>query len=514
MSLVTLVRPPTVVPKWAHTTPVCPPIGVAYVASALREARYRVAIVDALGEAIFHTRTVDERPGFLTRGLTIGELVRRVDRETNYVGVSCMFSHEWPLTRTVITELRRALPNATIIAGGEHITAIPEFCLADCPALDYCVVGEGEATIVDLVASLDAGRPIAAVSGIVYREDSRTIRTSKRERIRCVDDITPPAWDLVPLVNYLEHGFGFGVNRGRSIPVLASRGCPYECTFCSNPLMWTTRWTARSPDMLLAEMRGYREQYQIENFDFYDLTAIVRRDWIVDFCQKIIGSGLHFTWQLPSGTRSEAIDGEVARLLYDSGCRNVSYAPESGSPAVLKRIKKKVALGRMKDSMRAAVKSGLNVKANIILGFPSETHSEVWETLKFLVEMALIGVYDTSISPFSPYPGSELFDDLRRRGRIVELSDDYFYSLETYTDLLHTISMSEHISGRTLGLYRTFGMVLFYGVAFVVRPWRIPKIVANVFRDRQESRGEMSLRDLFFRVRDSATVGANTHSPN
>jgi radical SAM superfamily enzyme YgiQ (UPF0313 family) len=222
--------------------------------------------------------------------------------------------------------------------------------------------------------------------------------------------------------------------------------------------------------------------------------------------------GHRFTWQLPSGTRSEAIDGKMARLLYESGCRNLSYAPGSGSPSVLKRIKKKVALGRMKNSMRAAIKSGLNVKANIIIGFPDETHSEIFETLKFLVVMAITGVHDMSISPFSPYPGSELFDDLRKRGQILEFSDDYFYSLETYTDLLHTISMSQHVSGRALGLYRGFGMVLFYGVAFAVRPWRIVKTVVNVFRDHQESRGEMSLRDLFFRVRDSATVGADHSS--
>jgi anaerobic magnesium-protoporphyrin IX monomethyl ester cyclase len=506
MSLVTLVRPPTVVPKWAHTTPICPPIGVAYVASAVREAGHRVAIVDALGEGILETRAVEGRPGFLTRGLSIEELVQRVDQGTTCVGLSCMFSHEWPMTRSVINELRKALPHAVIVAGGEHVTALPEFSLTDCQALDCCVLGEGEETIVDLVASLDMGRPIAEVPGLVYRENGDTIRTATRGRIRQLNDIAPPAWDLVPLANYLDSGLGFGVNRGRCLPVLASRGCPYECTFCSNPTMWTTRWIARDPDILLNEMLGYIEQYHIENFDFYDLTAIVRRDWIIDFCQKLIERGHRFTWQLPSGTRSEAIDGKVARLLYDSGCRNVSYAPESGSPSVLKRIKKKVALDRMKSSMRAAIKSGLNVKANIIIGFPGETHGEIFETLRFLVEMALIGVHDMSISPFSPYPGSELFDDLRKNGKISELSDDYFYSLETYTDLLHTISMSEHVGGRALGLYRSFGMLLFYGVAFAARPWRIVKTIVNVFSDRQESRGEMSLRDLFFRIRGSETM--------
>src|SRR5581483_8270975 len=111
--------------------------------------------------------------------------------------------------------------------------------------------------------------------------------------------------------------------------------------------------------------------------DFYDLTAIVKRDWIVRFCNLAIDSGANFTWQLPSGTRSEAIDGEVAQLLFRSGCRNISYAPESGAPSVLARIKKKIKLPAMKESMRGAIRAGINVKANIIIGFPHETHREI-----------------------------------------------------------------------------------------------------------------------------------------
>lgn len=115
MSLVTLVRPLTVVPKWAHTSPICPPIGVASVASAVQEAGYRVAIVSALVEAVPETRAVDGRPGGLTRGLSVEAIAGRLDPETTYIGLSCMFSHEWPMTRIVINELRKALPNAAII---------------------------------------------------------------------------------------------------------------------------------------------------------------------------------------------------------------------------------------------------------------------------------------------------------------------------------------------------------------------------------------------------------------
>lgn len=499
MSVVTLIRPPTVVARWAHTTPTCPPIGLAYLAASLRCAGHKVEVIDAVGEEIFQMLPVDDKR-FLAHGMSLDQIVRRIHPDTSFIGISCMFSHEWPQTRAVINGLRESFPGVPIIAGGEHITAVPEFSLNDCPALDYCVVGEGEESMTDLTNALTNSQAVSLVPGIVFRRDGSVHRTPNRERIRHVDEIPPPAWELVPLRNYLDNGFGFGVNRGRSMPVLATRGCPYQCTFCSSPFMWTTRWITRNPVALLEEMKGYLREYQVDNFDFYDLTAIVKREWIINFCRLIMDSGFKFTWQLPSGTRSEAIDAKVSRLLYESGCRNMSYAPESGSPAVLRRIKKKVDLDRMKKSMREAVKNGVNVKANIMLGFPDETHKEVWETTKFIVEMAAIGVHDMSVSPFSPYPGSELFNELQKSKRISEFSDHYFYSLATYTDLFRTLSVADRISGRALGLYRLFGMVLFYAVSYAVRPWRLVRTLVNIFRERQESRLEMSLRDLFFRV--------------
>src|SRR5437016_2011046 len=95
--------------------------------------------------------------------------------------------------------------------------------------------------------------------------------------------------------------------------------------------MWTTKWIARDPDALLDEIADLQRTYRADNFDFYDLTVIVKRQWILDFCRAIERRGMRFLWQLPSGTRSEAIDAEVASWLYRTGCRNLSYAPESGS---------------------------------------------------------------------------------------------------------------------------------------------------------------------------------------
>ena len=210
--------------------------------------------------------------------------------------------------------------------------------------------------------------------------------TAVANRVRDLDSFPYPAWDLVPLENYWKYGMGLGVNRGRSMPMLATRGCPYQCTFCSNPLMWTTRWLARKPKAVLAEIKHYMEKYGAVNFDFYDLTAIVKKNWIVEFCREILASKLKFSYQLPSGTRSEAIDREVAGLLYASGCRNMTYAPESGSPDTLQRIKKRIKLDAMIDSMQACRKEKISIKANIIVGFPGDTPKDLKNTYRFILQ--------------------------------------------------------------------------------------------------------------------------------
>jgi radical SAM superfamily enzyme YgiQ (UPF0313 family) len=506
MSFVTLIRPPMVVVRLVQSRSTCPPIGLAYLASSLREEGHSVSVIDAVGESIFQMTSVNGGRN-LAHGLTVDEIADRVDSSTEILGVSAMFSIEWPLAYEVIRKLKKRFPGKPLICGGEHVTASADWIIGSCPEVDYCVLGEGETALNRLVGALSSGKPVEGLPGIVSRNQPKPKRegaVDRRlfdQRIREVDDIPLPAWDLIPLREYLDHHFGYGVDRGRNMPMLATRGCPYQCTFCSSPQMWSTRWVARKPEKVLGEMETYIDRYGAENFSFYDLTAIVKKEWIVEFCRLILERGHRFTWQLPSGTRSEAIDEEVAALLNASGCRNLNYAPESGSPSVLKRIKKKVNLETMKDSMKACLKNGMVIKSNTILGFPGERHREIWQTMRFLASLAWMGVHETTISGYIPYPGTEIYDALRASGRISEFSDEYFWSLATTSNIFKSVSWSERVSHRALAFYRAFGLLLFYTVSFLRRPGRFWRPLLNVLTGRkEESRMEASLRALFRKV--------------
>lgn len=507
MATVTILRPPLLVPTWSDSGPLTPPIGPAYLAASLRQAGHHARIVDGLGENPFQVTSL-----FNGRVMAIGlrseEIVERIEPDTDLIGVSCMFSQDWPEIRRLIAMVRRRFPGIPIVAGGEHITATPGFTLDSTPEVDVCVIGEGEETIVELATAVERGGSLDGIPGLFVRSDGGNRSTGSRTRIRNLDDIPLPAWDLVPLDNYLDHGLGYGVNRGRSMPMIATRGCPYECTFCSNPEMWTTKWYARDPEQVLDEIAAYQERYGATNFDFYDLTAIVKKKWIIQFTNRILERKMVFTWQLPSGTRSEAIDGEVSRLLYASGCRNMSYAPESGSPAVLKRIKKVVKLDRLEASVVGAVRHGLNVKLNIIMGFPNESRKELGETVRFLARMGRQGVHDVAVSLFSAYPGSELYHDLRKSGRIPELSDEYFLGLGAYKDYANSVSYTDGLSPRVLTFYRLLGAFVFYGTQYAVRPWRMVSLLRNLLQHRQESRLDKSLQDLADRIRNRRRTGS------
>ena len=502
---VTLVKPPIRVPTTAYGTLRCPPIGLAYVAAVLEQRGIDVGIVDAVGEAPAQILPNAGSRHFVRVGLTDEEIIARVPADTTVLGVSCMFSEEWPFTRSIIEALRLAFPNVPIVAGGEHITAAPELSMRECRAIDACVLGEGEETFAELLETLGAGGSIEGVAGLAYLEDGTFRRNAPRRRMREIDAIPWPAWHLVPLANYLDNGHGFGIGRIRSYPILASRGCPFECTFCSNPEMWTTRWYARDPEDVLDEMGWALETYGVKNFDFYDLTAIVRKDWIQQFCTRLIERGYKTSWQLPTGTRSEALTDDILPLLYESGCRYLVYAPESGSPGVLKRIKKKVHLDRMKRSMREAVEAGLTVKCNFVVGFPGETRSELWETVRFCYQLAAVGIHDVNVGPFCPYPGSELFDQLRSEGLIPDVNDGYFDMLAVYADLTRSRSWTEHVSHRRLLMFRHLAMAAFYGHAFARHPTRLFSLLRNVYTGRHQTRLDRNIADILDRWRGIAS---------
>lgn len=461
-----------------------PCIGLAYIAAYARAHGHHVTIVDAIGEGLDRYWPLPGNGGYVCNGLTPDEVVARIPRETSVIGVSAMFSGEWPVQRELINAIRREFPRTLIVAGGEHATALPEYSLRDCPALDVCVRGEGEHAFFELLECRRHGGDHTGVNGIAYLDANGGFVTNERmPRIRALDRIPWPYWPDGYLERFWAAGKSYGVASDRDMPLLVSRGCPYQCTFCSSPQMWTTTYTLRDTDDVIAEIKAYKERYRITSLQLYDLTAITKKSWTVEFAHKLLEHRIDLSWSLPSGTRSEALDDETLSLLEKTGCRYLVYAPESGSPKTLKKIKKKILLPRLTQSILTAKRYGIVVRSNLIIGFPHETRGDVFRTIAYGLGLAARGVDEVSINIFSPYPGSEIYEELRRAGKL-ELNDRYFLQLTTlnsdYTRI-NPLTFNPHMGPRELAVYRLGFMLLNYALGYLLYPSRIWRTIRNVF---------------------------------
>jgi radical SAM superfamily enzyme YgiQ (UPF0313 family) len=473
-----------------------PPLGLAYVAGALKAAGLPYRVIDAAGEALHQIRAYPDRPDFLVQGLLPDEVIARIPAGTRAIGITCLFSSLWPVARDLAARARRRFPEAVLVLGGEHGTAVPEFVL-DTSTFDVVVLGEGEETAVELFRAVLNGQPYRALPGIAYAEGGRIVTNGLSPRKKQVDEIAWPDWDSFPIEAYIAGDQMNGLNMGRSMPLLATRGCPYQCTFCSSPTMWTQRYLPRSPREVVDEIARYRSRYRISNVDFQDLTAIVNRKWALEFSRELTERDLGVTWQMPSGTRSEVFDEEVTAWLYRSGCRALSFAPESGDPGMLAKIKKQVDLDHMVSAIRSTVRQGFSLSCFFVIGFPEDTPGTLRNTLRLIRRLALLGIDEVSVAKFVPYPGSATFRRLCAEGKIA-LGDDFFISP---MDMFSAKSRSwcDRVSARRLYWTMVWMYVNFFAISFLRRPLRPFRIIAKaLLTGHEESRYAKWLLDRLY----------------
>ena len=477
-----------------------PPIGLAYLSAVAKKQGATVTAIDASGRNLKKIFKISKY-NLQGNGLELSEILELIHPDTKLIGIASMFSHEWLYVRDCINVVKEKFPNATILIGGEHATALPEYNLRDCKGVDYIGLGEGEQTWSEIIEKIKNNENIDEVDGLAYLKNGKFIKTKYRDRIKHIDEIPWPDWDNIKIEPYLDNAVSLGPGSGRNMPMMASRGCPYECTFCSNPLMYGRRYYLRQIDDLINQIKFYIEKYKITGLQFYDLTAIIRKDWVLEFCEKLKKNNISLEWSLPSGTRSEALDLDVLKALSKANLKYLVYAPESGSAESLILIKKKIKLSVMEQSIRYAINQGISVRTNLIIGFPNEKRLDLYKTLYQQIKFSVMGVEDAPTYYFNAYPGTELFDMLVKDGKII-INDEYFLSLATvshYNLLPTNVSFNKYIGRYELYVYRTIGLILAYILSYILRPKRILRTIKSFFTDSSKSVAEQRLKDLLRR---------------
>ena len=453
-----LIRPPAVESFRFATTSITLPIGLAYISSSLKELGFKVEILDAVGEA--PKNRTGYYKGYLV-GLGLKEIAEKINPNSKCIGISVIFTHEWPAVVKLISLIKEKFPNMPIILGGEHISAMPEFSLITSNA-DYVVMGEGEKTIIELIKAIKNRKTFQKIEGIGYNINNQVVINNRRNRRQSIDKISYPDWDSFNVKEYYENRFVGGMySDNLTIPILATRGCPYQCTYCSAPNMWLPLWIPRDPILVVDEIEYYVKKFGAGNFPFQDLTAIIKRDWIKAFCEELIKRELNINWQLPTGTRSEAIDSEIAFLIKKSGMISMAYAPESGSEETRKYIKKKMKTDRLFDSIDAAAQADLNVAVFLVIGFPHDLPKHLKENKNFVERLAKHGVTDLSVGFYMALPGTELFHSLYDSNKI-KLDIKYFKHILDSLALFPSQKYCPAISRTNLFLWKLKFYIKFY----------------------------------------------------
>jgi anaerobic magnesium-protoporphyrin IX monomethyl ester cyclase len=344
-----------------------PPLGISYMAAALRRAGHDVSLLDCT----FTKRKV--------------AMEKALETNARIVGLYCM--------ATMIEDcflFADLLRNRTglLVAGGPMPTASPDLFL---DRFDVVVRGEGEQTMAELLQTWEKGLDLESVRGIAFARKAdaasgtggNVVTTAPRPFSGDLDHIAFPARDLLPNESYLSHGkraYGFSITT-----IMTTRGCPFQCDFCSN-VIFGGSYRERSTENVVDEIEealglGY------ERISFADDVFTMNPGRVRAICREIETRGLHFQWECLG--RVDTMDYPLAAAMKKAGCTRIFFGIESGNDEILGLMNKKITVNQARGAVEAAHRAGLHVGAFFIVGYPGDTNDSALQTIRFALSMPL-----------------------------------------------------------------------------------------------------------------------------
>lgn len=362
------------------------PLGLLWIGAVLRKNGHAVQVIDPIpGRGNF----IDKVKGF----------------DPDLVGISIMTT-EYPKAKEIINSLKGVLKNTLYCAGGIHPTALPRQTIEEL-GLDFVVMGEGEYIMRDICYRLENDRSYRDIAGIGYKKNGNYVENPRYPLITDLDKLSMPARDLLDMEWYLTPpGLVRGAFLKRTLGLLATRGCPYQCIYCGSHTIFGRSIRRRSVHNILEEVEHLINTYNIDGFYFYDDTFTVDRNYVSEFCQGLKKRGINLKWGCQ--IRANTVWKSLSEEMRDAGCIQVDIGVESGSDKVLKNLKKGTTVAVIKDAFKTVKKAGIRTMATFIVGSPGETSEDIKMTRRLAKE---ISPDYTKFFYLTPFPGSELYGD-------------------------------------------------------------------------------------------------------
>ena len=382
------------------------PVGLGWINATLRQAGYDASLAN-LSRAPW------------------SEIERLLRRERpDLVGITLYTFNRHPGLKLAALA-KKINPGCVVIVGGPHATHVGGSILRHYGAVSAVGIGEGEITMLEAVRAIESGSPLGSVRGLLVRNDvGEPVSTGVRATVPDLDTLPFPA------PHYLGHRLDA---ESEASFIITSRGCPARCTFCNTPDFWGTRMRFRGPDHMLEEIRHLKEKMGILYVSIRDDTFTVNKRRVIEFCKKLIQSRLDVMWNCQS--RVNAIDEERLSWMRRAGCDHVQYGIESGSERMLGRLAKDITVDEIRQAADLTRKTGLTLSIYLISGVPGETEAD-YRATEALMEQAR--PHDGIVAPLAVFPGTHLYDEMKRTGGI----DDDFWVREK-KDTLYSMTGAE-----------------------------------------------------------------------
>lgn len=392
------------------------PLGTLYVASAILKAGHEVRFLN--GAFMSHK-----------------EILKAVSEyRPDFAGLySTAFG--WKKAVRTASDIKRLLKNVFVCAGGPYPTAMGEQCLTEAEYMDAVVLGEGEITVVEILARLSGGLGLDGVEGTAFREGKGIVAPSPRSLITDLDSLPFPERRLLgDAGRYIPPPATY---RRKPVAVLmTSRGCSRRCIFCfQTDKSRTSGVRYRSIGNVVEEIelclaQGYRE------IKFIDDTLAADYDRAMQLAREIKSRRLDFTWFASACVNQ--VDKPLLKAFKEAGCWAILFGAESGVQKNLNTLKKGTTVEQIRRAVRDAKEAGLTVLTPFIFGIPGETYAEALQTIEFACEI------NPDIANFhclTPFPGSELYDNIEKYGTLSDDLNDYTYQGAAFVP--HTMSREE-----------------------------------------------------------------------
>jgi len=412
---------------------VVPPLGLAYIAAVLEKEGEEVRILDCLALSWSHPLKIKKRKRVIFRLSPPDKFLEDYLKEFNpqVVGISNLFSPSEKEALRLAAKIKKILPKTLVVVGGANASARYDVFIED-KNIDFVVIGEGEETMKELVKVIKAKGNFRRIKGLVFKDKrGKAVITTVRPLIKNLDNLPFPAWHLLPMEEYF-HGqpAGFFFLKKRFGFVVTSRGCPNNCSFCTNELIWRRKWRARSVENVMKEIKALKKNYRIEEVQFIDSNISVDRQRMKSLCRALKKENL--PWIPAGGVAASTLNRELIRLMAQSGCYALQFGVEHGDLEMQRRIGKIVPLKTIQELVSVCKELGIWTHGNFIVGLPGETKETAYKSLEYAIKADF-----DSVSFFTalPLPGSRVYEEVFNQKKITVDNLRFYLSKTKCSDL-------------------------------------------------------------------------------